>query len=155
MRFWQALAVTAWMAGCGHGGFPDRKYVAGYRHAPPYEMVDKQGSGSGFTFDVANAAARRAGVRLRWVHAPEGPDLALGRGTVDLWPLLTIIAEREGSIHTNRPYREGSYALAVRADSGIDKPEQFGVRRLTTAHNWWLQRQVAIQFPGAFRGTRA
>ena len=152
MRVWQVLAaVAALQAGCGHGGFPDREYVAGYRHQSPYELVDDQGRPAGFTIDVASEAARRAGVRLRWAHAPEGPDQALVRGTVDLWPLLAIMPERQGRIHTTRPYREGLYALAVRPESGIDKPEQFGGRRLTIAPNWWLRRQAASIFAGALQ----
>ncbi len=151
MRVWPVLAVAAGMAGCGRGGFPDREYVAGYRHQSPYELVDDQGRPSGFTIDVANEAARRAGVRLRWAPAPEGPDLALERGSVDLWPLLAIMPERNGRIYTTRPYREGLYALAVRAESGIDKVEQFGSRRLTVAPNWWLRRQAASAFSGAIQ----
>ena len=143
------VAAIAMLAGCGSRDFPDREYAAGYRHSPPNELVDAQGRPFGFTIDLADEAARRSGVRLRWVHAPEGPDRALESGAVDLWPLLVALPERAGRLYITRPYREGLYAMAVLANSGIDRLEDFGPRRLTSGSVWWLQRQVRTAFPAA------
>ena len=144
-----AMAAIVMLAGCGSRDFLDREYVAGYRHSPPNELTDERGRPFGFTVDLTTEAARRAGIRLRWVHAPEGPDQAFAHHAVDLWPLLVALPERTGHIHFTRPYREGLYAMAVLAGSGIGRLEEFGPRRLTSGNIWWLQRQVRTAFPSA------
>src|SRR5262249_3735627 len=62
-------------------------YRIGINSNPPYQILNADGSVSGLYVDLINAAARQAGVRLQWIQHPEGPDGALQRGVVDLWPV--------------------------------------------------------------------
>src|SRR5436853_1310898 len=88
--FWIALGIT----GCLGLGFvffgsttraPQRVIRIGYLYSPPYHFPDPNGRPSGPAVDIVSEAARRAHIRLQWVHAPDGPEIALRAGTVDLW----------------------------------------------------------------------
>ncbi|MBI4877922.1 MAG: hypothetical protein HY822_25100, partial [Acidobacteria bacterium] len=70
----------------------DRVYRMGFDHSPPGQMVGPDGRPRGMMIDVIREAARRRGIRLEWVQAPEGPDHALGSGKVHLWPIQADLA---------------------------------------------------------------
>jgi ABC-type amino acid transport substrate-binding protein len=69
---------------------------------------------------VIREAAIRSGLSLEWVLVPAGPDQALAKGTVDLWPIVASLPEREGLFHITQPYAQVTYWLIAKQASGID-----------------------------------
>jgi hypothetical protein len=76
-----------------------RTYRMGFEQSPPRQMVDAQGRPYGPNIDIIREAARRAQIKLEWVHAPEGPDRGLSEGLVDMWPILNQLPERSRSLY--------------------------------------------------------
>ena len=73
-------------------------------------------------------AASRAGIRLRWVYVPEGPEHSLSQGTVDLWPLAADLPERKGSIYVSPPWTHGGPVPVVSVATGINTDRQTAQR---------------------------
>jgi signal transduction histidine kinase/CheY-like chemotaxis protein len=96
---------------------PRREYRIGIHENAPYQIVGSDGSIRGLSVDIISEAARRAGVRLKWVVAPEGPASALKRKTVDLWPLVLEIPGRKQHFHITEPWIQHDYTLLSRRDS--------------------------------------
>src|SRR5690242_8841535 len=93
-------AVTVALIWTAIGSKPaDRSYMIGWEPDPPFQVADQAGQATGLAIELVREAARRRGVRLTWVREPSGADAALRNKTVDMWPLLTAIPERQGSIH--------------------------------------------------------
>lgn len=141
------LLLTA--VSCQTGRPPDREYRVGYSHSPPYLIEDSQGRISGFSFELANEGARRAGMRLRWVRVEIGPEEALAAGKVDLWPLLAEFTARRDSIYVTRPFRDSFFGLAVRSNSVVRRGEEFGKRRLAHSAIPWHARTAKVISPDA------
>lgn len=97
--------------------FHQRVYRIGWQSDPPFQEQIKDDSPSGLAIELVKDAARKRGVRLQWVWYPPGPDAALRRKDVDLWPLVTIIPERKGVVYISKPYLEHENVLLVRSDS--------------------------------------
>ena len=113
------MGLIAVLLAAGVGGFLWRRnldadkavYRIGIQNDPPYGIVLPDGAVGGLGVEVVNLAARRAGVRLRWVPAPEGPDVALRSGKVDLWDLLSERPERRGYSHITAPLFNTAHCL--------------------------------------------
>ncbi len=90
----------------------------GFENSPPRQYVWPTGEPYGPSIDILRAAAEHAGIRLEWVHAPEGPDKALESGRVDLWPLISRLPERLSRIYISEPYEEESFWLVTQGGSG-------------------------------------
>ena len=119
---WLCLPLAcagAWLWQTTTGRPPERIYAIGFQNSPPRQFVDKNGKPYGSLIDILNQAARRAKIRLKWVHVPEGPDRALADGTVDLWPLVNELPER-GHLHFSEPFAEVTYWLMSKGEAGID-----------------------------------
>jgi signal transduction histidine kinase/AmiR/NasT family two-component response regulator len=82
-----------------------REFRIGYHHSPPYQMVDEEGRPTGPAPELIQEAARRVGIRLRWVRVDAGPDEAFARELVDLWPLVAATAERRRRMYIGPPWR--------------------------------------------------
>src|SRR5437016_4902406 len=94
-----ACAILAWMVWIGlrpPEPPPSRVYRIGFQQSPPRQFVSADGKPYGPSIDVANEAARRAGIVLQWVWVPEPPDRPLAAGTVDLWPIVAATPDRLG-----------------------------------------------------------
>lgn len=86
-------------------------YKIGVVQNPPnYDWSDRQGA-TGFAVDVMNEAARRAGVKLVWVHCPRGSRAAIRDGVVDLWPTGYYRPEEYPEFHQTRPWLDVQHAL--------------------------------------------
>ena len=90
----------------------NRAYRIGFQQSPPRQFVDAQGRPYGSVIDLLNEAARRADVRLEWIHVPQGPDHALTDGIVDLWPVVNQLPERE-RFRFSEPYAQLTYWLVT------------------------------------------
>jgi signal transduction histidine kinase/ActR/RegA family two-component response regulator len=95
----------------------EQTYRIGFEDDPPFHFRDAQGLPTGLAIDVVKEAARRKGIRLQWVYERQSSEMALRSGNVDLWPIMTILAERKPFIHFTDPYRVSEGALMVRAAS--------------------------------------
>ena len=107
------LAMTLAAVWLLHRPYAGRTYRIGVRTNSPYSIVAADGRVSGIAVDVLSEAARRAGIHLRWIPSPEGPDEALGEKKVDLWPVLTMLSEPRRGVHISDPWLSGdSYVIS-------------------------------------------
>jgi two-component system cell cycle sensor histidine kinase/response regulator CckA len=116
-------------------------------------------AGHGFGRELVREAARRRGIHLEWVRQTGGADTAIRDRNVDLWPLITIIPERQPYIHFTEPYLENEHCFLVRADSiYMEIPDLAGA---LISHNGVRinERNLRILLPNArllaSRGTEA
>jgi signal transduction histidine kinase len=121
---------------------PQRVVRIGFLNSQPYHFPDAAGQPSGPAVDIVNEAARRSRIRLRWVYAPEGPEAALRKGKVDLWPLLGDIPERREFIYISKPYLELTYVLLFPPGGPAISSQAMRGRRIATA-NGTLDKKVA------------
>lgn len=78
-------------------GAPSRAskpFRVGYVDTPPYNTVAPDGSPKGPFIDIFTEACRRLRIPIQWVPVPEGPDIGLQSGKVDLWTSLGDLPER-------------------------------------------------------------
>ena len=135
-RWWILIAVVTTVLA---GGFwflnrhgverSDRIYRVGVQNDPPYQIVRPDGQYEGLGIDVLAAAAQRAGIRLRWLHVPEGPDGALRSGKVDLWTMFTVSPERQKYAHITDPWFTNGHCLI----SNGRLPDDFARRTIACA----------------------
>jgi signal transduction histidine kinase/DNA-binding response OmpR family regulator len=93
----------------------------GFQYSPPRQFVDAQGRPYGSVIDLLREAARRADVKLDWVHVPEGPDRGLSDGIVDLWPVVSQLPERN-RFHFTEPYAQVTYWLVTKGqEQALDR----------------------------------
>ena len=116
-----ALVVLAIVEGREYrpGAATPRVFRMGFQHSAPRQFVSADGQPYGPAIDTIREAARRAGIALRWVLAPEGPDAAMAARKVDLWPLLANLPRRRGAIYISRDYVRPSYWLITLKSRGI------------------------------------
>ncbi len=88
----------------------------GTNDAVPFNYWDlEKNQASGFAVDVLNAAAKRAGYRLEWVHSDKGPEPTIASGAVDFWPFVTYSEERKEILELSEPWwRIGTVAYFER-----------------------------------------
>lgn len=119
-----------------------REWRIGADSAAPYFYLREDGTVEGLSVDVLNEAARRRGVKLKWVRVepPETLDEAFAKGKVDLWPAVAMTPARTRQYQFTEPWLENSYGLLTRA--GVEPP-------LKTAEDV-RGRRVAILGSGVF-----
>ena len=81
---WRKLArfaAVALLAGVGvaswwwlHDRTAGRVFRLGYELSPPGQLLDTNNLPAGPVPEAIREAARRRGIQLEWVFAPEGPD---------------------------------------------------------------------------------
>ncbi len=97
----------------------------GVDQSPPYYLIQPDGSVRGLAVDVLNEAARRGGIRLRWIPLHDLPlEDALNRRVVDLWPLVGVTPERRRSFHLTRPWIEAEYVLLSLREHPVRNPDE-------------------------------
>ena len=89
----------------------------------PFESQNEKGEIVGLTIDVVNAAAKKAGIEVKFVNTPwEGIFNALGQGDRDMIASsVTITDERKQTMDFTDPYFDAVQLIAVKADSKIAK----------------------------------
>ena len=103
---------------------PAKVYVVGTDAAyAPFESQNEKGEIVGFDIDVVQAAAKRAGIEIKFVNTPwEGIFNALGQGDRDMVvSAVTITEERKGTMDFSDPYFDAQQLIAVKDNSKIAK----------------------------------
>ncbi|HZO56851.1 MAG TPA: ATP-binding protein [Bryobacteraceae bacterium] len=101
-----------------------REYRIGYENNPPNIMKGPDGKPTGLGPEVVAAAARRRGIKLKWVYSDKGSEKTLRAGGVDLWPVFTDIPERRQYLRITDAWLEYEMVLVGRPEriARIKKP---------------------------------
>jgi signal transduction histidine kinase/DNA-binding response OmpR family regulator len=91
----------------------------GYYNTPTEHFRGPDGKPEGNSVDLMNQAARRSGIKLEWIYSPEGPDVALASGQVDLWPVIGDVPERKGHVYISAPWTMTEFGLVSRKSDPI------------------------------------
>lgn len=103
---------------------PAKVYVVGTDAAyAPFESQNEKGEIVGFDIEVVQAAAKKAGIEVKFVNTPwEGIFNALGQGDRDLVvSAVTITDERKGTMDFTDPYFDAQQLIAVKETSKVAK----------------------------------
>ncbi|MEP7365971.1 MAG: transporter substrate-binding domain-containing protein [Acidobacteriota bacterium] len=152
---------------------PSREYRIGYETNPPNIMKGPDGKPVGLGPEVVIEAARRRGIKLKWIYSDQGSEKTLRAGGVDLWPVFTDMPERRKFLHITDAWLEYEMVMVGRAEriAQIKKPgarsepgETFrvGAQFIPVTKRTlpqWLPGGVAVDYPspvaaleGACRG---
>jgi polar amino acid transport system substrate-binding protein len=105
----------------------------------PFESQNEKGEIVGFTIDIVNAVAQKAGLQVKFVNTPwEGIFNALTQGDRDVVASsVTITPERKATMDFSAPYFDARQLIAVRNESKVSgfadlKALKVGVQTGTT-----------------------
>lgn len=101
-----------------------RVYVVGTDAAyAPFESQNEKGEIVGFDIEVVKAAARKAGIEVKFLNTPwEGIFNSVAQGDRDLLiSAITITPERRQTLDFSDPYFDAKQLIAVKNDSKIAK----------------------------------
>jgi PAS domain S-box-containing protein len=107
-----------------------RSYRIGWEIDPPEQLADANNQPTGLAVELVREAARRRGIALQWVRRDESSEAALRSGAVDLWPLMTITAERLKVLHISAPYLDSAVPFMVRRDSRFRRIEDLSAQTI-------------------------
>ena len=144
-----AVAVTGWLR------FREPRagnvtYKIGWQVSPPYQ-INSNGTPAGLAVDLVREAARRRGIKLQWVFWEGSSENALANRAVDLWPLMTITAERRKIYHFSEPYLETEHTLIVPADSPYHRVSDLANASISFANTSFADRLLGNLMPQAQR----
>jgi hypothetical protein len=91
-----------------------RTLRAGIRNHSLSADLNPAGRVDALAVAVVAAAARRSGVRLKWIECPEGPDRALRSKKVDLWAVAMDLPERKRQFHITEPWLAAERCLITK-----------------------------------------
>lgn len=155
-RIWILVAcavLVALIATIRPGRSLPRELRVGADDAPPYHVIQADGSVRGLAVDVLNEAARRKNLRLIWVPVRGMKlDQALDEGIVDAWPAVSRTPERELRFHFSQPWLESSYCLVSRKASAVTRANSSGVRlgvatspRVSSVAHQYFKESVVVR----------
>jgi hypothetical protein len=97
---------------CSHWKERQQVLRVGFSQFAPYLLVDqKKERPDGLAALMLEMAAKRAGVRMKWVYITATPDEALRKGQIDIFPLLTLTGERKAAFYASNPWWEQEIGL--------------------------------------------
>ncbi len=97
---------------------PERTLRIGFEQNPPLQYHTADGL-AGLGVETVNEAAKRAGLRIRWVESGVSSEQAFRKGLVDLWPVMADLPDRRKFVHFTRPWMHSGHALLLRSGSPI------------------------------------
>jgi polar amino acid transport system substrate-binding protein len=103
---------------------PAKVYAVGTDAAyAPFESQNEKGEIVGFDVDVVTAAAKKAGIEIKFINTPwEGIFNALGQGDRDMVvSAVTITEERKATMDFSAPYFDAQQLIAVKENSKVSK----------------------------------
>ena len=135
------LAGCAALASAGYFGMSTwrqsqdvhhRVFRIGLNNSPPFNVINSDGSFGGVGVEMVREAAKRRGIALEWIPVKEDVDQVLGRGFVDLWPVLTDTPERRRRFHLTEPWLENRYILVARQKESTRTARDFSGQRIAS-----------------------
>src|SRR5260370_42456436 len=111
----------------------NRTIKIGFQNSLPYHYPDGHGKASGPSVDVVQEAALRKHINLEWVYSPQGPEVALSSGAVDLWPMLGDLPDRRQYLHISAPWLKMTFVVIFRESLDMKSPSDFGSRVLAVS----------------------
>ena len=108
----------------------ERTLKIGFQNSAPFHFPDAHGNASGPVVEVLKEAARRKNLTLRWVYSPQGPEVALSSGAVDLWPIVGDLPERRRFLYISAPWLKMSYVLLFPQSIHLNQPGDVGSKTL-------------------------
>jgi signal transduction histidine kinase len=154
-RLWAAAAVVL-LAACAAGLWwhffhprldRGRIWRVGVDHAPPYNLLEAGKPPTGLAVEVLREAARRAGLRLRFVELDMPVDDAFRAGLVDLWPAATDTPERRQWLYAAEPYLTNRLVIVSRSDRRVDDAAQLAGLRVSLLRNRIMEDIVGPTLP--------
>src|SRR6185503_11298865 len=115
-----------------------RTYRIGSRIDPLSQSAAPDGRLDRLAIAVVSEAARRGGIRLQWIRSPEGHAEAFRLKRIDLWPLLTIMPEREKALHLTDPWLPVERSLITKGPPRKDwnaAPVAYGMGPVSLFHS--------------------
>jgi signal transduction histidine kinase/DNA-binding response OmpR family regulator len=143
------MGALVWMGCRADPSRATTPFRIGFEHSPPYQDVSTSGGPNGPAVDIINEAARRRGIPLVWVHSPQGPEINLRSGQIDLWPLLVDLPERRKFLYISDPWMTVRFWLVSRDETGITSPAQTAGRTVGHPHVSSAVRIAHEQFGSA------
>jgi signal transduction histidine kinase/AmiR/NasT family two-component response regulator len=119
-------------------------FRVGYQYSPPYQYTTLDGGPAGPAVEIFNEACRRRGIRIEWVHAPDGPDVNLRAGKVDLWTIAGDIPERRSFIYVSEPWVTNSFWMVSLESKRIDEPADTAGRTV-----WHIGTNIGLRLARA------
>ncbi len=152
--FWLAISLFVawggWRLVSDRLGDPARAsqpFRVGYVDTPPYNTVAPDGSPKGPYIDIFAEACRRLRIPIVWVHVPEGPELGLQSGKVDLWTSLGDLPERRKIIYISEPWSTFSSWMVTLDSSKIHTTEDAERRSVAHTNISLFARLAQSNFP--------
>ncbi len=144
-----AILVLFGVALATSRGAVERTMTIGFQKSPPYHFPDAEGNASGPAVDVVREAARRKGIKLRWVYSPQGPEKALRSGAVDLWPIVGDVPARRRFLYISAPWSDMTYLLLFRVSAPLERPGDLATQTLAVSNISLDARLARRYFPHA------
>ena len=147
-----ALAIAAF----AHWHAPDlkgRTFRIGFENSPPDQFIGPDNQPAGPAIQVVREAARRRGIRLEWVAMPSGPETAMARGAVDLWPIFGRLPDRVQRYFISKPWCLRRFWLVVVRNSGYRRFDQLAGKTIAVPYPG-MQERAAQMFEPRFRTLR-
>jgi PAS domain S-box-containing protein len=156
-RYWtwaviSLIAIAALTVVARHSSshrFAGRRVRVGADSAPPYYLLESDGSVKGLAVDVLNAAARRRGIVLEWIPVPRVPFGEAVGTIVDMWPAVASTPERRARFHFTKPWLENTYCLLSLKSSNILTAADLHGRVLMHVDGQRAARFARQMFPAA------
>src|SRR5258708_22637577 len=111
----------------------DRTFKIGFQNSLPYHYPDGHGKASGPGVDVVQAAEMRKHINLEWVYSPQGPELAISSGAVDLWPMMGDLPDRRRYMYISGPWLKMTFGVIFPESLNLKSPADFGSRVLAVS----------------------
>jgi PAS domain S-box-containing protein len=126
---------------------PNRLYKVGWRPFAPFIIPTQGEDPTGLVVDLVNEAARRRGIRLKWM-ATNHPILeAVRLHEADLFPVTAADEERKKIMHVTDPYLESETCLIFRADSAFQKESDLAGSPVSLADRTSIKNRFAAILP--------
>ncbi|MCX6592400.1 MAG: ATP-binding protein [Acidobacteria bacterium] len=114
----------------------------------PLAHARPDGTFEGATVDIAELAARKLGVRLQWVTAPD-LDVALDQHLVDIVALAALSPERRRRAEVTDPWFEDSLVILSRAARPLKSMESLAGHRVVIREGTQSERILMEDSPQA------
>jgi signal transduction histidine kinase/CheY-like chemotaxis protein len=85
-------------------------------------MIAPDGSPEGPFIDIFAEACRRLRIPIQWVYVPQGPEVGLQSGKVDLWTSLGALPERRKILYISDPWDISTNWMVTLESSQISSP---------------------------------